>query len=241
METLITLLAAHVLGDFVFQNDAITSRKRNPGVLLLHVFIVTGLSLLILGNLHWPVILGIFVTHLLIDALKTYLLGDSFRSFILDQELHILVIIVLSALYPAAATEGWWPELLDDGKFPVFLAALSLLSGIVLIIPAGGILIGKATQPLMKEIGADAYPGLESGGRTIGYLERALVLLLMLINQPAGIGFLIATKSILRFGEIKDASQRKVAEYIIIGTFLSFGWALLIAVLTKQAIRYFVG
>jgi hypothetical protein len=71
-------------------------------------------------------------------------------------------------------------------------------------------------------------------------LERILVMLLVLMEQPNGIGFLIAAKSILRFGEIKDANQRKVAEYIIIGTFLSFGWALLISVLTQKAIKYWI-
>jgi hypothetical protein len=65
-------------------------------------------------------------------------------------------------------------------------------------------------------------------------------MLLVLIDQPTGIGFLIAAKSILRFGEIKEASQRKTAEYIIIGTFLSFGWALLIAVLTQKALKYWI-
>ena len=65
-------------------------------------------------------------------------------------------------------------------------------------------------------------------------------MLLLLINQPNGIGFLLAAKSVLRFGEIKDTSQRKMAEYIIIGTFLSFGWALLISVLTQQALKYWI-
>jgi hypothetical protein len=46
---------------------------------------------------------------------------------------------------------------------------------------------------------------------------------------------LLAAESILRFGEIKEPSQRKVAEYIIIGTMMSFGWALLAAVLTAHA------
>jgi hypothetical protein len=65
-------------------------------------------------------------------------------------------------------------------------------------------------------------------------------MLLLLMDQPNGIGFLIAAKSVLRFGEIKDPSQRKVAEYIIIGTFLSFGWALLISILTQKALRYWI-
>jgi len=42
----------------------------------------------------------------------------------------------------------------------------------------------------------------------------------------------------LRFGDAHDSSKRKLAEYIIIGTFLSFGWGILIAELTAAAIRY---
>jgi hypothetical protein len=52
------------------------------------------------------------------------------------------------------------------------------------------------------------------------------------------VGFLIAAKSILRFGEIKDIKQRLEAEYIIIGTFMSFGYGLLIAFLTKHFLNF---
>jgi hypothetical protein len=72
----------------------------------------------------------------------------------------------------------------------------------------------------------------------IGWLERFLAMLLILIGQPTGIGFLIAAKSILRFGEIKESRHRKVAEYIIIGTFLSFGWALLMSVAMQKGIDH---
>jgi hypothetical protein len=90
------------------------------------------------------------------------------------------------------------------------------------------------------EIRDNDIAGLTQGGQYIGWLERFLVMLLLLMDQPNGIGFLIAAKSVLRFGEIKDPSQRKVAEYIIIGTFLSFGWALLISILTQKALRYWI-
>jgi hypothetical protein len=49
-----------------------------------------------------------------------------------------------------------------------------------------------------------------------------------------GVGFLVAAKSILRIGEVKAPEQRKEAEYIIIGTLMSFGWGLLIAYGTKS-------
>lgn len=61
------------------------------------------------------------------------------------------------------------------------------------------------------------------------------VMLLVLAGQITAVGFLVTAKSILRFGEIKDARQRRLAEYIIIGTFLSFGWALLVSLITVKA------
>ena len=45
------------------------------------------------------------------------------------------------------------------------------------------------------------------------------------MGQPEGVGLLMAAKSILRFGAVKD--DRALSEYVIIGTLASFGWAML--------------
>lgn len=110
----------------------------------------------------------------------------------------------------------------------------------------GGIIIQKATERFDSQIKAERSKrktlsddeGLTDGGRFIGYLERALILILVLAGQAGGVGFLIAAKSILRFGEIKDSSQRKMSEYIIIGTFMSFGWALLVGFTGREAVKF---
>ena len=67
----------------------------------------------------------------------------------------------------------------------------------------------------------------------IGQLERALILLFVLVGEPAAIGFLIAAKSVLRFGEVKEPRNRMEAEYIIIGTLASFLFGLLVAYPTR--------
>ncbi len=71
--------------------------------------------------------------------------------------------------------------------------------------------------------------GFTNGGLVIGYLERLLIFVFVLTNQFAGIGFLVAAKSIFRFGEFKESANRMEAEYIIIGTFSSFLYAILIS------------
>ena len=66
---------------------------------------------------------------------------------------------------------------------------------------------------------------MPGGGRVIGLLERGLIFALVLLGQPEGVGLLLAAKSILRFGAVKD--DRAASEYVIIGTLASFGWALI--------------
>lgn len=70
--------------------------------------------------------------------------------------------------------------------------------------------------------------GLKDAGKYIGMLERLFVFLFVLTNFWEGIGFLLAAKSIFRFGDLKDTNDVKLTEYILIGTLLSFGLAILI-------------
>jgi len=236
--TLTALITAHLLGDFIFQTGWMIQRKRRAGFLLLHVIGVTSASYILLGTFHWRILLAIFSTHLALDAIKVHFLSDRLASFLADQVAHLGVLLALACYFPDAAKDGWWIAGLRPDLSKWYFASLTCVSGFILCVPAGGLLIARLVGRFTMEIHEDS--GLAKGGQYIGWLERALVMLLLLTGQPNGIGFLIAAKSILRFGEIKDASQRKLAEYIIIGTFASFAWALLISTLTQRALRYWL-
>ena len=69
---------------------------------------------------------------------------------------------------------------------------------------------------------------LEKAGRWIGWLERFLILTFVLLKQYEAIGLLVAAKSIFRFSE-----TRKVGEYVLIGTLLSFVIAILIGLIAS--------
>jgi hypothetical protein len=56
-------------------------------------------------------------------------------------------------------------------------------------------------------------------------LERLFVFLFVVTGHWEGIGFLLAAKSVFRFGDLKESKDRKLTEYILIGTLLSFGFA----------------
>jgi hypothetical protein len=238
--TFVALLTAHLLGDFIFQTEWMIERKRRIWVLVLHVAIVASASYLLLGTFHWRILLVILLTHFVMDAVKAYYLSGSLASLLADQFVHLAVLLALACYFPDAAKDGWWITRVKPDLSRWYFASLSFISGMILCVPAGGTLIAKVTRRFTDEIRDNDIAGLTQGGQYIGWLERFLVMLLLLMDQPNGIGFLIAAKSVLRFGEIKDPSQRKVAEYIIIGTFLSFGWALLISMLTQKALRYWI-
>lgn len=76
----------------------------------------------------------------------------------------------------------------------------------------------------------------EGASKIIGWLERFLILIFIYIGYYQGIGFILAAKSILRYGEIKSELDRKFAEYVIVGTLLSFALAITIGVLTRLII-----
>jgi hypothetical protein len=74
------------------------------------------------------------------------------------------------------------------------------------------------------------------GGKLIGQLERFLIYLFILSGNPAGVGFLVTAKSVFRFGELTSNENRMEAEYITIGTMMSFSWGLAVSLLAKLLI-----
>lgn len=237
--TFIPLLAAHVLSDFVLQSDADVAQKHKSGVLFKHVLVVTAASYLLLGIVGaWLPALVVFASHLAIDYAKIRVGKDHLPAFTLDQLAHLAVLAVLAATLRSEPGDSLWMRLFGEA----YIDVLVVVVGIILVVSVGAIVVGKAVDPFLlqmrassKESDERAIPrhGFEQGGRLIGQLERALILLFVLANQLSGVGFLIAAKSILRIGEVKDRSHRMEAEYIIIGTLISFLWGLAAAFATK--------
>jgi hypothetical protein len=81
----------------------------------------------------------------------------------------------------------------------------------------------------------DNTSSLENAGKYIGMLERLFVFVFIITNQWQAIGFLLAAKSVFRFGDLSNAKDRKLTEYILIGTLLSFGLAIAIGLLFQYA------
>lgn len=209
--TLAALFLAHALADFVLQTNAMVASKAAPLTLAKHGAVVLVTAAVATASLS-PWLLVLTLAHLAIDLIKTRA-PRSFWPFMIDQAAHGATILLIAPL-----VQTNWP--------PALTAVMALAAGAVLATRAGGFAIGLLMQPW-----ADEAIGLTGAGRAIGNLERSLIFLLILSGQTQNIGFLIAAKSVLRFGTVAD--DRKVSEYVIIGTLASVSWAIAATLLTQ--------
>ena len=217
----ICLISAHILADFPLQPDKLVELKKSFWGKCLHGAIHGCVAYVICGQwTYWvlPIVVGI--GHILIDLIKK----ENWRLFILDQCLHILFLSGLVFVLP-------FDDIIQFTGLRIWLLkALILVSGVIAMTMGAGMLIGKIMSEHIN-LNKLKTSGLVNGGMWIGQLERMLIFILVLSNIPTGIGFLIAAKSILRFNETKD--EQKMAEYVLIGTLLSFGFAIVISFLIK--------
>lgn len=230
--TFAALLFAHTLADFIFQTNGMAAGKQHRSLLpfILHVLIVAVTAVVALGS-PAPVQVGILTAaHLLIDLAKTAAPPKRLWPFLADQSAHVLAIAAISAWAPGLWATGLWSTALPQLAW--LPAAMLLVAGLILATRAGGFAVGLLMEPWAI---LDLPKGLANGGKLIGWMERGLIFLLVIVGQPAQIGFLIAAKSILRFET--TSKDQQAGEYVIIGTLASFGWALIAAYATVGLLK----
>ncbi|WP_228851158.1 DUF3307 domain-containing protein [Aegicerativicinus sediminis] len=227
MILLIKLLLAHVIGDFLLQPLHWVIEKQQKKLkspkLYLHVLIHIVLLFLILWDIKlWKWILFIAFTHFLFDGLKANLQNDSNKRvlFFIDQAAHLLIILL--AYYFISENTFQISELLNENNLTLLLAVLFLTK------PTSLILQTIFSKWKIDEL-TDENDSLRDAGKYIGILERLLVFTFIVFRHWEAVGFLITAKSVYRFGDLKEAKHRKLTEYILIGTLLSFGIAILVS------------
>ena len=230
---LIKLLLAHCIGDFVFQPEKWVKHKEKhkfkSGYLYLHVFIHIVLLLIILGfeKKYLSAIAFISITHFLIDGIKLMKPIKNDRVlFFLDQFLHIAIVYWVSKD---------WSFNLDVQPYLTERNLLFVLA-VILLTSVSSIVLKVVFSMWYKDLNkiSKKDSSLKNAGRYIGMLERLFVFTFVLLGQWEAIGFLLAAKSVFRFGDLTNASDRKLTEYILIGTLLSFGIAIMLGVVFLQ-------
>lgn len=231
MIVLVKLILMHLAGDFILQPKSWVAEKEKQGAkslkLYLHGLIHGALVWLVLWDLrHWAVALSIAILHVGIDMVKLSFQKKNNKTgwFLMDQMLHVLSIVVLWYLF--FNPDISFGALAENLQFWIYVTAILFLT----------VVCGLGIQVLLtnwtKDIYLDKEKSLPNAGRYIGILERLLVFLFVILGRWEAIGFLIAAKSVFRFGDLKDSRNRKLTEYILIGTLLSFGIAIVTGILT---------
>jgi hypothetical protein len=237
---LLKWFCAHLLGDYLLQSNAMVRHKKRlkakSWILYAHC-LLHGLLIYVFTAQwsNWSIPLAVTVSHFFIDLWKLNR-PDKIGYFLADQLIHLLVLTLLF-IYTQSETDAfeifflsWWN---NKGVWAIGLGYLLLLWPV-------GLLIGYLTQRWRNDIGVQlerTQQSLAEAGKWIGMFERILVYTFIITNQFGGIGFLITAKSILRFSETKKESGRKEAEYILIGTLISFAFAILTGLLINQILK----
>ena len=246
MEILL-LLIAHFIGDFLFQSSKIAHLKMDQfKYYLLHCAIYSGviaLPLLCFGPFKNVMILFIVitVTHAIIDysrikilknmktkkkmkmkTLKTDYNSMDFSVFVLDQFLHLSVIVVSAHFIYEQSFIGDTIKtiLLKHLEWQQVHNILVYVLLYIICLSPTAILIKKVFVffSIQVESDHDKREELINSGYIIGILERMIILTLGLNGQLGAIGFVVAAKSLARFKQLED---KNFAEKYLLGTLLS--------------------
>ena len=229
---------AHILADFFLQSQKMANEKNSIGfksrLLPVHVLIVFLCSWLLSIQVEFFVGAGVIaIIHYIIDGFKARAnRHPKFwkYAFFVDQLLHIVVLVGVSLFFEKY--HGLQPLF----EIPVSTTFIAIVIGYLLCLRPANFVIKEVfrsseidvaiAQQEKAEVleGADELP---NAGKLIGILERVLALTFILIGQFQAVGFLLAAKSVLRY---KDTDTLKT-EYVLIGTMLSFGIAVVCGIL----------
>lgn len=224
IELALKLTLAHLIGDFLLQPDAWVIDKKKHKIkskfLYFHTLIHLVLLLIFTGfqKEFLPGIIVLTFAHFAIDCAKLYTEEKKFSQlyFLGDQLLHFLAIAaVVNYYFPFHINFNW---LFGTESLLLITALISttFVAAVVLKV------LLKNFNPVKKSNKTNY------AGKYIGILERLFIFLFVVINFWEGIGFLLAAKSIFRFGDLKENKDIRLTEYILIGTLLSFGIGILI-------------
>lgn len=221
---------AHLCLDYFFQTDTLANQKNTTGFKSRFLYWHT-LACFILAwvfsfqiSFVWGAV-AIAFTHFLLDGFKNKLSRNSLFGkymFFVDQATHLLILAVVVLLFDH--WQGIQPSLHISIPFKTIL----IITGYMVCLKPANIFIKEVFK--VTEIQVSSDNEMPNAGKVIGILERILTLTLILVSQYSAVGFLIAAKSILRYRN----DETLKTEYVLIGTLLSFGIAVIAGILINS-------
>lgn len=235
-QLLALLVAGHVLADFAFQTRGMVESKRRIGGLAWHglevALVQAAVALPFLSPRAVPLLIGLAVTHAAIDRVKAMAhRPQGLTAFLSDQAGHLIVVVAVWTAW--TRLPGWPGPLYPDFPVPLETWTFFAVIGAAFALNwTGGAAVVAAVldRHRLDQVTADITEEERSRGRTIGILERLILLILVIIGQWGALGFVIAAKSIARF---KDLDKRDFSERYLIGTLAS----VLVAIASGLSVR----
>lgn len=219
------IVLSHLLGDFVLQTNTMVNdidRNRLKSKQLYFHGLIHLILLLVITKFEKQYILPVVllaVVHLLIDIFTKIIIKNklsSINNLLLDQLLHAISIALFVRYFYNYKID--FDKLLSEKNYLLLIALISVTY-------VSSILMKKILELFNYTL---PNGGINEAGKYIGMLERLFVFTFVVMSFWEGIGFLLAAKSIFRFGDLKENKEIRLTEYILIGTLLSFGLAILI-------------
>ena len=245
MTLLMLLVAGHVLADFYLQPSnwvrLRAERHFSARCLYWHGIVHAALAavMLMMSTTLNPLAVAAYAlflgsTHIVIDGIKSYAPPTTF-TFVLDQLAHLVIIAVVVVMALPSQQAG----LVSEVSALLTRESLAIAVGYLLVLRPVSIVIKQTLAPWSNAIGAGrghelSEPSLQAAGQSIGYLERVLILTFILLNQFSAIGFLLAAKSVFRFGDLRHSEDKKLTEYVMLGTLISFTLTIAIGLLVSS-------
>lgn len=240
VELLIALFLAHFLLDFPLQPyrwvaDRYQKHAASAG-LYLHAIAHGGATFLcfwlLATNAVTALVLGVAIAtaHFLTDLAKSFFPRFSLKAFIADQLAHWVLLLLAWSYFAGFDKLFGLVEPLISAK------ALLLVLAYTLVLLPVSVVVMLSLRPWLPDIKSieEEGPSLAKAGAMIGYLERVLVLTFILANNYTAVGFVLALKTAFRF---KDTEDRRRAEYMMMGTFLSFALTIAIGMLVNALLK----
>lgn len=232
---LIKLIIAHLVGDFFLQPSSwVKDKERNKlksGKLYLHVLVHVVLIFVVFLSFDlWKIALSVGLLHLIIDALKSIFQTKKNARilFFVDQVLHLSSIVLVWHIF----YKGYL-----DVSFINEQKTWALIIGTLFLTMPTSIIMKVIIAKWLPESDDESPKSLQNAGKYIGILERVLIFVFILTNHFEAVGFLLAAKSIFRFGDLKESHDLKLTEYVLIGTLLSFGIAIIISLMITGLVK----
>ncbi|MFC3034681.1 DUF3307 domain-containing protein [Pseudoalteromonas fenneropenaei] len=239
----LSLLLSHLIADFHWQPYTwVQDRNRyhfRSRKLRWHCAIHTIVGFMVLAS--WTHYVGwqeyiyaawlaliIGLSHFVIDVAKSYSSGNTL-AFLLDQAAHIMVLMWVSVL------------MLDISLAALLLKPQSPLAEILVVVIGYALVVNPCS--VFISITLEKWPwlrppsdSLPKAGHYIGVLERILILTFVLLGEFTAVGFVLAAKSIFRFGDLTASKEKQLTEYVMLGTLLSVVTTVLIGIAVRQLI-----